>query len=239
MSSKLEINIRTLLSHCEVLAKEDGKSWTLRKYIKSLDTMIKELATSEGKPSRTTLDEYYNRCEKLKTETNYVEQSNDSRKLQHQSRNLEAVDSVLKEIDQIRNERYHSQTRKHLLETQNELQTGLRKRGISTNSSDDMGQAIKYYGNMQEKIAEDMLSLTRSLKEQTEIANKIIRKDTETVSKSSLLSDNNLSSLASEADKLQEHSKRAWKCWMWIMIGIVMMIFIFMVLFMKITKKKL
>lgn len=47
MASKLEINIRTLISHCEDLAKEDTKNWSLRKYIKSLDTMIKELATSE------------------------------------------------------------------------------------------------------------------------------------------------------------------------------------------------
>lgn len=87
---------------------------------------------------------------------------------------------MVKEINQIQNEHYHSQMRKELLDTQNDLQAGLRKRGgNSINSSDNMGQAMKYYGDMQEKIAEDMLSLTRSLKEQTEIANKIIRRDTE------------------------------------------------------------
>ncbi len=96
------------------------------------------------------------------------------------SRDIAAGDSVLKEINQIQNEHYHSQMRKELLDTQNDLQAGLRKRGgVTINSGDNMGQAMKYYGDMQEKIAEDMLSLTRSLKEQTEIANKIIRKDTE------------------------------------------------------------
>jgi len=240
MASKLEINIRTLISHCEDLAKEDIKNWSLKKYVKSLDTMIKELSTSEDRPSRATLDEYYSRCDKLKTTINYVEQSSDSRKLKAKSRDTAVGDSVLKEINQIQNEHYHSQMRKDLLDSQNDLQSGLRKRGaVSTNNSDNMGQAMKYYGDMQEKIAEDMLSLTRSLKEQTEIANKIIRKDTEIVTKSTLLSDKNLSSLATESDKLQEHSKRAWKCWMWMMIGMVMMIFIFMVLFMKLTKKKL
>lgn len=90
---------------------------------------------------------------------------------------------MLKEINQIQNEHYHSQMRKELMDTQNDLQSGLRKRGgggaASVNSGDNMGQAMKYYGDMQEKIAEDMLLLTQSLKEQTEIANKIIRKDTE------------------------------------------------------------
>ncbi|KAG4075092.1 hypothetical protein HA402_008157 [Bradysia odoriphaga] len=227
MASKLEINIRTLISHCEDVAKEDIKNWSLRKYIKSLDTMIKELAASEDKPNRNVLDEYYNRCDKLKTATNYVEQATDSRKLKAKSRDVAGGDGVLKEINQIQNEHYHSQMRKELLDTQNDLQAGLRKRGgLSTNNSDNMGQAMKYYGDMQEKIAEDMLSLTRSLKEQTEIANKIIKKDTEVVTRSSHLSEKNLASLATEADKLQEHSKRAWKCWMWIMIGMVMMIFI-------------
>lgn len=43
MSSKLEINIRTLIVQCEDLVKDDSNNWLLKKYIKSLDTMIKEL----------------------------------------------------------------------------------------------------------------------------------------------------------------------------------------------------
>lgn len=43
MASKLEINIRSLIVHCEELVKDDPKNWLLKKYIKSLDTMITEL----------------------------------------------------------------------------------------------------------------------------------------------------------------------------------------------------
>lgn len=43
MASKLEMNIRSLIVHCEEIVKEDPKNWLLKKYIKSLDTMIKEL----------------------------------------------------------------------------------------------------------------------------------------------------------------------------------------------------
>lgn len=41
MGSKLEMDVRGLLAHCEELA--DSKDWRLKKYIKSLDTMIDEL----------------------------------------------------------------------------------------------------------------------------------------------------------------------------------------------------
>lgn len=47
MSTKLEINIRTLIVQCEDLVKDDAKSWLLKKYIRSLDTMIKELEIGE------------------------------------------------------------------------------------------------------------------------------------------------------------------------------------------------
>lgn len=43
MATKLEINVRTLIVQCEDLAKDDANNWLLKKYIKSLDTMINEL----------------------------------------------------------------------------------------------------------------------------------------------------------------------------------------------------
>lgn len=46
------------------------------------------------------------------------------------------------------------------------------------------------------------------------------------VSKSANLSETNYTSLSKEATILKDHSKRACKCWMWIMIGIVMIVFI-------------
>lgn len=43
MASTLEINIRSLIVQCEELAKDDTNNWLLKKYIRSLDTMINEL----------------------------------------------------------------------------------------------------------------------------------------------------------------------------------------------------
>jgi unconventional SNARE in the endoplasmic reticulum protein 1 len=43
MSAKLELNLRTLLSQCEELVKEEDQRWRLTRYIKSIDSMIQEL----------------------------------------------------------------------------------------------------------------------------------------------------------------------------------------------------
>nr|CAI5845103.1 unnamed protein product [Callosobruchus analis] len=102
---------------------------------------------------------------------------------------------------------------------------GLRQRN-ATNASIDPDEIISYNETIQEKITEEMLLLTRSLKEQSESANKIIRKDTEVVSRSTQLTEQNLSKLSVESAKLAEHSKRAWKCWMWILLAIVFIVFI-------------
>lgn len=47
MTTKLEVDVRSLISHCEELAKDDPTCWRLKKYIKSLDTMVSELESSE------------------------------------------------------------------------------------------------------------------------------------------------------------------------------------------------
>lgn len=46
------------------------------------------------------------------------------------------------------------------------------------------------------------------------------------VTKSAQLSEVNYSKLSNEAATLRDHSNRACKCWMWVMIGAVMVVFI-------------
>nr|CAD7404203.1 unnamed protein product [Timema poppensis] len=106
-------------------------------------------------------------------------------------------------------------------------------------SGEDLDVLLKYHHSMREKIADNMLLMVRNLKEQSQLASTIIKKDVETVQKSSKQSDQNFDRLKGASDRLAEHSRRAWKCWMWIMIALVMIIFINMVLFMKVMKKKL
>ncbi|XP_055526768.1 vesicle transport protein USE1 [Wyeomyia smithii] len=238
MTSKLEINVRSLIAQCEEIVSADKQDWRLKKYIRSLDTMILELEEQFEKPEEKLITEYRNRCAELKKVSNYVEPSlNAEQRSRLKTKSKGTNDSggdVMREIRQIHDQKFQKELRSELFN--GNFSTIRRRAGQKV--AENLEHTVKQFSDEQEKIAEDMLMLTRNLKEQTETASKIIKKDTEIVTKSSKLTDQNVSSLSAESTKLQDSSKKAWKCWMWLMIGLVMMIFIFMVLFMKIMKKK-
>ncbi|XP_055627139.1 vesicle transport protein USE1 [Toxorhynchites rutilus septentrionalis] len=234
MTSKLEINIRSLIVQCDEIVSIDQQDWRLKKYIKSLDKMIQEL--EEQISDDKLINEYRNRCAELKKASNYVELNLEQSRLKSKLKaSGDSGEDVIREIRQIHDQKFANELRSELFN--GNFNSTIRRRA-GQKVAENLEQTVKQYSDIQEKIAEDMLLLTRNLKEQTETANKIIKKDTEVVSKSAKLTDQNMSSLSSESAKLQESSRKAWKCWMWMMIGLVMLIFIFMVLFMKIMKKK-
>ena len=85
-------------------------------------------------------------------------------------------DNFIREIKQIHNSRYEANLKKDLFN--GKVNSTIRRRA-GLKISENLDQTIKDYSDIQEKLAEDMLSLTINLKEQTETANKIIKKDTE------------------------------------------------------------
>ncbi|CAD7004342.1 vesicle transport protein USE1 isoform X2 [Ceratitis capitata] len=236
MATKLNVNIRTLLSNCEELAKDETNYWRLKKFIKSLDTMIEELKECDDLGSNLKIPDYTKRLHALKTLTNYIDSPPPVKSLRSKLRpGYETGDDALKEMQQLQGSKHYADLRKELL---NEDTLRRRKPDDNIASAENMNEAVKYYNEAQEKITEHMLSLTRNLREQTETANRIIKKDTEIASRSTNMADRNINSLNKETEKLAEHSRNAWKCWMWIMFAFVITVFIGMVLFMKIMKKK-
>jgi SNARE protein 1 len=168
---------------------------------------------------RKNISSYNERMREVKTAISYVEQPERLLKSKASSRSTDN-DGVLKEIKQLNNSKYNSELRKELFDGDDS--SGLRRRGANE-SSETME---KYYSNIQEKLSDEMLTLTRNLKEQTLTASKIIKKDTDVVTKSARIAHQNTGSLEKESKKLDEHNKRACKCWMWMMIAIVIAIFI-------------
>lgn len=250
--SRLEMNVRQLLNKCELIAKQepiDG-NWRLKKYIESLTAMITELKTGPDKPGPETMSEYSKRAVFLNgiiqtaTLNSPIEKLEAVQQLSHGVATV-STDASAQEIHQKTVAKYGLELRSELFGLE-DSDDSLRKRNIikaqnftSTSSSqEDIDSILKYHQNMQEKVAENMVLLTKSLKEQSQIASTIIRGDTEALKKSSDLTDRNLMSLKKESEKLQEHSRSAWKCWLWIMLAVVMVIFINMVLFMKVMKKR-
>lgn len=237
--TRLEINVRRLLSQCENMAKEDTRDWRLHKYIAALEEMVSTLQTQPNKPNKELMSEYVRRVDFLKglSETQKlsspVEKVVATQLLSHGAAN--ASESVTKEIHQKTTSKYTKELRDQLF--QSDKADDLRQRKQKT-SGEDLDALLKFHHSVQEKIAEDMLSLARNLKEQSQLAGSIIKKDTDSMAKSSTLADRNLGNLKVESERLQEHSRRAWKCWMWIMIVVVIVIFINMVFFMRLKSKK-
>lgn len=75
------------------------------------------------------------------------------------SKSKAADSGILTEIKQLNNAKINSELRKELFDGDDS--SGLRKRAAHDGGADNME---KYYANIQEKISEDMLALTRNLK---------------------------------------------------------------------------
>lgn len=103
---------------------------------------------------------------------------------------------------------------------------GVRQRISNSNIQDeDLDAILKYNRNIQEKIAENMLSMTSNIKEQALVANAIIRKDIGALETSDKLTDINATKLKKESLKLEEHTTSTWRCWVWLMIAFVLVVF--------------
>nr|XP_022914716.1 vesicle transport protein USE1 [Onthophagus taurus] len=206
--SRQEVNLRRLLAKCELMIKSNQKDD--ERFPKYINSLEQMLEEVKSLTSNNTkLPEYTKRIRHLKI-------------------NL----GMLSEQDLATGDGLNKLTaREELLE--------VRKRPVTKEGTGkDFDNLIDFHQNIQEKIANEMIELTNNLKEHSTLANKIIKKDTEVLGRSNQLTDANFSKLKVESEKLQQHSKKAWKCWMWILILIVLVVFVNMVLFMKVMKKK-
>ena len=110
----------------------------------------------------------------------------------------------------------------------------LRRRNVSSFVGEDAGSssAADFEGLMraqhevQEQTAEEMLELTRALKEQSLAAHEIIKKDITTLTKTDELADRNTERLGIETERLAEHTKRSCRCWIWFIVLVVSITFV-------------
>lgn len=105
-------------------------------------------------------------------------------------------------------------------------------------TTEDLDQVMQHHKSAQEKIAEEMLSMARSLKESTSAAGQVVRDDTRRIQASTRLADKNFDKLETQSKRLEAHVKKCCDWWVWISLLCVCVTFIMMVLFMKLFKKK-
>ena len=88
-------------------------------------------------------------------------------------------------------------------------------------------QLLAEHRDQQERVAEEMIQLTRSLAEQSAAAGALVRQDTTRLEQSSQLADTNLERLGVESKRVGEFSARGnCRCWIWLMMVIVVLTFI-------------
>uniref|UniRef100_A0A670KAI8 Vesicle transport protein USE1 n=1 Tax=Podarcis muralis TaxID=64176 RepID=A0A670KAI8_PODMU len=104
-------------------------------------------------------------------------------------------------------------------------------------SAAELDAVLQHHHSIQEKLAEEMLHLARNLKNNTLVAQNVIKQDNQTLSHSLKLADHNFEKLKDESDRLEQHAKKSVNWFLWLMLIVVCFIFISMILFIRIFPK--
>lgn len=96
---------------------------------------------------------------------------------------------------------------------------------------------LQHKQDLQEKLAEEMLGLARSLKSHTLAAQSVIKKDNQTLSHSLKMADQNLEKLKQESERLEQHAQKSVNWLLWAMLVIVCFVFISTILFIRVVPK--
>jgi hypothetical protein len=90
----------------------------------------------------------------------------------------------------------------------------------------DFETMMKDEQKTQEEITNDLLLLTQNLKEQSNAANMVVRKDIEALGKSNILAQENNDNLHIQTQKLQERSGFCGRFWVWLLVLLICFTFV-------------
>ncbi|XP_012990584.1 vesicle transport protein USE1 isoform X2 [Esox lucius] len=193
-STRLEINFVRLLSRCESIASEKrGETeWRLEKYVGALEEMLVALRKSPSKPTVEVMTDYTRKVDFLKGLLEAEKLSGTEKALANQFLAPGRTPTITSERMPA-TKTVHMQTKARCTgEMRNELMaTGLPNKGNSETdlrnrrglalderqSAAELDAVLQHHHNLQEKLAEDMLNLARNLKNNTLVAQNIIKQD--------------------------------------------------------------
>ncbi|NXX47186.1 USE1 protein, partial [Tricholaema leucomelas] len=256
VATRLELNLVRLLSRCEALAAErrDPEEWRLEKYVAALEDMLRELKKQASKPAPELLNEYSRKVDFLKGLLEAEKLSSSTEKaLANQflapgrtPTTAKERTSATKTVHLQTKARCTGKMRSELLGTvmthkyKSHLSPLCSCRGLASDekqSAVELDAVLQHHQDMQEKLAEEMLGLARSLKNNTLAAQNVIKQDNQTLSHSLRMADQNFEKLKDESDRLEQHAKKSVNWLLWIMLIVVCFIFISMILFIRIFPK--
>nr|XP_003230664.2 PREDICTED: vesicle transport protein USE1 [Anolis carolinensis] len=245
-----EIKLVRLLTRCEALAAERRRpeeEWRLEKYVAALEEMLLALKNHSSKPAPEVLNEYSRKVDFLKGLLEAEKLSSSSEKaLANQflapGRNPTTAKErvpATKTVHLQAKARYTGEMRSELFGLE---EANLRKRTGALlpeekQSASELDAVLQHHHSLQEKLAEEMLHLARNLKNNTLVAQNVIKQDNQTLSQSLRLADRNFEKLKDESERLEQHAKKSVNWLLWLMLIVVCFIFISMILFIRIFPK--
>ncbi|KAK3533377.1 hypothetical protein QTP70_019320 [Hemibagrus guttatus] len=250
-ASRLEINFIRLLSRCEAIASEKrGETeWRLEKYVGALEDMLVALRKSPGKPTAEILTDYTRKVDFLKGLIEAEKLPSPSEKALANQLLAPGRTPTISSERMSATKTVHMQSKARCTgEMRSELfgtaassagsETELRHRsrsvpGDECESAAELDAVLQHHNSLQEKLAEDMLSLARNLKNNTLAAQNIIKQDNQTLSQSMRQADMNFEKLKTESERLEQHAKKSVNWLLWLMLILVSFTFISMILFIR------
>ncbi|XP_048353620.1 vesicle transport protein USE1 isoform X3 [Sphaerodactylus townsendi] len=247
---RAELKLVRLLSRCEALAagRPGAGEWRLEKYVAALEEMLLELKKHSSKPAPEVLSEYSRKVDFLKGMLEAEKMSSSSEKaLATQFLAPGRTPTTTKEripatqtVHLQTQARYTREMRSELLGTESLGNPVAFCRGLlpeEKQSAADLDAVLQHHHSIQEKLAEEMLHLARNLKNNTLVAQNVIKQDNQTLSHSLKLADQNFEKLKDESSRLEQHAKKSVNWLLWLMLIVVCFIFISMILFIRIFPK--
>uniref|UniRef100_H0W648 Vesicle transport protein USE1 n=1 Tax=Cavia porcellus TaxID=10141 RepID=H0W648_CAVPO len=247
-ASRLELNLVRLLCRCEAMAaeKRDPEEWRLEKYVGALEDMLQALRVQASRPAAEVLHEYARKVDFLRGLLQAEKLASSSEKaLANQFLAPGRVPTTARErvpttrtVHLQTRARYAGEMRQELLGTVGRAATDPGPRPTDEKqSAAELDLVLQRQQDLQEKLAEEMLSLARSLKTNTLAAQSVIKKDNQTLSHSLKMADQNLEKLKTESERLEQHAQKSVNWLLWAMLIVVCFIFISMILFIRIVPK--
>ncbi|XP_011407764.1 PREDICTED: vesicle transport protein USE1-like [Amphimedon queenslandica] len=252
-------DVERLISRCEEILgdklKIRGQEWRIVKYVETLTSRINELENTSSL-SQVCLDQlisFKGRLTILQEVANEIKDKLERKKNEETSSTPHDSCLTSSSTTDVPNQRILNDTtmrgsgllRRSATKSSQAMREELFSRQESLKSSStsktlnerEMMQAMADHEKQQERIAQDMIELSRSLKQQSLAARDIIKSDTQVLKKTSISAEDNISGMTQETDRLKEKSKGC-SCWVWMMLIIVFIVFIQMIMFIRLYPKR-
>jgi len=247
----LEIDFSRLLRKCEDMiaanksSDVDGKSissadaWRREKYVDALEEKLAELRKlNVCQPSDDDLNEFARRVQFLRGIVAAERLSSPLEKLMA-SEILSPTTIATARGNKNKTKEIHLRARANYAR---EVRRNLFNETDGTSKPKDEGKDFetltKYHHDMQEKVAKELLNLTKNLKQNTTLAGHIIKKDVETLESTKRLAEKNMDKLEKSNSVVADFVRRSCQYWLWITLAIVLFTFLWMVLFIRMFPKK-